>query len=54
MNAAVQALDAMLAAATDLLASTVSTVPTPVQLDGLDRQTATLRAFAEGLRDLRR
>ncbi|WP_322747863.1 MULTISPECIES: phage shock envelope stress response protein PspM [unclassified Frankia] len=57
MNAAVQALDAMLAAATDLLASTVSTVSTPLtpgQLDGLDRQTATLRAFAEGLRDLRR
>ncbi|WP_239333690.1 hypothetical protein [Frankia sp. CiP3] len=54
MNTGVRALDNMLAAASDLLASTVSTQLTPGQLDSLDRQTATLRAFAEGMRDLKR
>jgi hypothetical protein len=52
MRAEVQALHDMLAAASELLA-TASTPLTPGQLDSLDRQTATLRAFAEGLRDLK-
>ncbi|WP_131768255.1 phage shock envelope stress response protein PspM [Candidatus Protofrankia californiensis] len=54
MTTAADALDGMLAAASDLLASTSSTLPPAGRDGGLERGTAALRGFADGLRELMR
>ncbi len=54
MTTAADALDGMLAAASDLLASTSSTLSPTGQDGGLERGTAALRGFADGLRELMR
>ncbi len=54
MNAAVEGLDSMLAAASDLLASASASALALGPVGSLERQTASLRGFADGLRELMR
>ncbi len=54
MTTAADALDGMLAAASDLLASTSSTLSPAGRDGGLEHGTAALRGFADGLRELMR